>query len=137
MNCCQEIPVDIISPCILLGWMGQPTLVKIFWLGKINQKRLIKEWLSGFQKNHIQLMVFFMVALTFEDLVLGVAVATLSLLVDSTELQKVRGEKWSVIPLVNLKPIPSSHRLFCTWFCFESRDDMPVTWTFSYFVRFS
>lgn len=53
-----------------------------------------------------------MAALTFEDLVLGGAVATLSLLVDSTELQKVRGEKWSVIPLVNLKPIPSSHRLF-------------------------
>lgn len=57
-----------------------------------------------------------MVALTFEDMVLPGVAATLSVLNDNMELEKVRGEKWSGDSLVNTEPVPSSLRLFCTPF---------------------
>lgn len=47
----------------------------------------------------------------------------------------VRGSP--VIPLVNVKALPSSLRLFCSFFCFEGWDNTPITGTFSYFVHLS
>lgn len=49
----------------------------------VSKSTIFSEWL------------FFMVALTFEDMVLQGAAATLSFLDDTMELQKVRGRKQS------------------------------------------
>ena len=42
-----------------------------------------------------------------------------------------------VILLANLKPVPSSHSLFCSFFPFEGQGGVPITWVFSYSVHLS